>query len=132
MKSVELFGCLISPKILRCCVQYVGEHCRDGKEFLWSFVRVFFFKWAIIFLQDFLVVHCCKGVALIYSAPIQKTPFIKKYHNFSSNMHNINSVFTGVFNCWCVACKNVERAAYSQLRLHITGEYNRQQAGISC
>ncbi len=37
----------------------------------------------------------------------------------------------GVFICRRVACEDAGRAAYSQLRLHTTGEYNRQQAGIS-
>ncbi len=41
---------------------------------------------------------------------------------------DINGVFMGVFSCRCVACE----AAYSQLRLHVTGKYNRQQTGISC
>ncbi len=41
-------------------------------------------------------------------------------------------VFEGVFICRHVVCENAERAAYSQLRLHVTDEYNRQQAGISC
>ncbi len=44
--------------------------------------------------------------------------------------HN-NGVFTGIFTRQCVACEDAGRAAYSQLRSHITGEYNRQQAGIS-
>ncbi len=43
-----------------------------------------------------------------------------------------NGVFTGVFSCWRVACEDAGRAAYNQLCLHITGEYNRQQASISC
>ncbi len=30
------------------------------------------------FLQDFLVVYCCKGAVLIYSVLIQETLFIKK------------------------------------------------------
>ncbi len=38
----------------------------------------------------------------------------------------------GVFNCRHVVCEGALRAAYSQLRLHVTGEYNRQQADISC
>ncbi len=42
-----------------------------------------------------------------------------------------NGVFKGVFTCRRAACEDAERAAYSQLRLHVTGEYNRQQAGIS-
>ncbi len=42
-----------------------------------------------------------------------------------------NGVFTGVFSCWCVVCKDTGWAAYSQVRLHVTGEYNHQQAGIS-
>ncbi len=37
----------------------------------------------------------------------------------------------GVFTCRCVACEDAGQAAYSQLRLHPTGEYNPQQAGIS-
>ncbi len=45
---------------------------------------------------------------------------------------NINGVFMGVFSCWCVACEDAGWAAYSQLRLHVTGKYNCQQAGISC
>ncbi len=43
-----------------------------------------------------------------------------------------NGVFTGIFTCLRVACEDAERAAYSQLHLHVTGEYNHQQAGISC
>ncbi len=43
----------------------------------------------------------------------------------------INVVFTGVFTCRHVACEDAGRAAYNQLRLLVTGEYNRQQAGIS-
>ncbi len=39
----------------------------------------------------------------------------------------------GVFTYQRVACEeNAGRAAYSQLRLHVTGEYNHQQACISC
>ncbi len=49
---------------------------------------------------------------------------------YNTLLHN-NGVFTGVFTCRCAACEDAGRAAYSQLRLHITGEYNRQQAGIS-
>ncbi len=37
----------------------------------------------------------------------------------------------GVFTCRRVACEDTGRAEDSQLRLHVTGEYNRQQAGIS-
>ncbi len=44
----------------------------------------------------------------------------------------INGVFTGVFTCRCVACEDAGRAAYSQLHLHVTGKYYRQQTGISC
>ncbi len=44
----------------------------------------------------------------------------------------MNGVFTGIFSCRHVACEDAGRAAYSQLSLHVTGEYNRQQAGISC
>ncbi len=43
-----------------------------------------------------------------------------------------NGVFTVVFSCWCVACEDTGRAAYSQLCLHVIDEYDRQQAGISC
>ncbi len=43
----------------------------------------------------------------------------------------INGVFTGVFTCQRVACEDAGRAAYSQLRSRVTGEYNRQQASIS-
>ncbi len=43
-----------------------------------------------------------------------------------------NGVFTGAFTCRHVACKDIRQATYSQLHLHVTGEYNRQQAGISC
>ncbi len=42
-----------------------------------------------------------------------------------------NGVLSGVFTCRRVACEDAGWAAYSQLHLHITGEYNRQQAGIS-
>ncbi len=42
-----------------------------------------------------------------------------------------NGVFTGVFSCWHAACEEAGRAAYSQLCLHVTGEYNHQQACIS-
>ncbi len=31
-----------------------------------------------------------------------------------------------------VACEDARRAAYSQLCLHFSDEYNRQQAGIGC
>ncbi len=37
----------------------------------------------------------------------------------------------GIFTCQRVACEDAGRVAYSQLRLHVTGKYNRQQAGIS-
>ncbi len=37
----------------------------------------------------------------------------------------------GVFTRRRVACEDAWLAAYSQLRLHVTGEYDRQQAGIS-
>ncbi len=37
-----------------------------------------------------------------------------------------------VFTCRCVACEDAGRAAYSRLRLHVTDEYDRQQAGFSC
>ncbi len=43
----------------------------------------------------------------------------------------ITVFFTGVFTFQNVACKDAGRAAYSQSRLHVTGEYNRQQAGIN-
>ncbi len=46
-------------------------------------------------------------------------------------LKDINGVFIGVFSCWHVACDNAGQTAYSQLRLHITGEYNHRQAGIS-
>ncbi len=44
----------------------------------------------------------------------------------------INGVFTGVFTCWRAACEDAGPAEYSQLHLHVTGDYNRQQAVISC
>ncbi len=44
----------------------------------------------------------------------------------------INGVFKGVFNRRCAACEDAGQAAYSQLRLLITGKYNRQQAVNSC
>ncbi len=44
----------------------------------------------------------------------------------------IKGVFTDVFSRRCVACEDAGRAVDSQLHLHVTGEYNRQQAGISC
>ncbi len=50
--------------------------------------------------------------------------------SFDNNLSKINSVFTSVFTWWRVACKDAGRAAYSQLHLHVTGEYNCQQAGI--
>ncbi len=37
-----------------------------------------------------------------------------------------DGVFAGVFSYWGVACEDAGQAAYSQLRLHVTGEYNRQ------
>ncbi len=37
----------------------------------------------------------------------------------------------GIFSCWRVACEDAGQSAYSQLRLKVTGEYNRQQAGTS-
>ncbi len=40
-------------------------------------------------------------------------------------------VFAVVFSYQHVACEDAGRAAYSQLHLHVTGGYNRQQAGIS-
>ncbi len=40
----------------------------------------------------------------------------------------INSVFTGVFGRWCVACEGVGRPVYSQLCLHVISEYTLQQA----
>ncbi len=40
------------------------------------------------------------------------------------------TVFSRAF-LLAVACEDTGRAAYSQLRLHVTGECNRQQAGIS-
>ncbi len=33
-------------------------------------------------------------------------------------------VFKGVFSCQYVACEDAGWAAYSQLHLHVTGEYN--------
>ncbi len=42
-----------------------------------------------------------------------------------------NGVFTDVFTYRHAACEDTERAAYSQLHLQVTGEYNRQQAVIS-
>ncbi len=36
-----------------------------------------------------------------------------------------NGVFAGVFSSWYVACEDAGQAVYSQLRLHVTGEYNR-------
>ncbi len=35
-----------------------------------------------------------------------------------------SGVFMGVFSRWCVAREDAGRAAYSQLHLQITGEYN--------
>ncbi len=56
------------------------------------------------------------------------------YTRFSRGLDNCilhnNGVFAGVFTCRCVACEDTARAAYSKLHLHVTGEYNRQQAGI--
>ncbi len=46
--------------------------------------------------------------------------------------HHTKGVFTGVFSCRRVASEDAGRAAYNQLHLHLTGEYERQQAGISC
>ncbi len=40
-----------------------------------------------------------------------------------------NAVIMGVFSCWHVACEDIEWAAYSQLGLHVTDKYNRQQVG---
>ncbi len=54
-----------------------------------------------------------------------------KYSKYSLKAKNINGVFTGVFTCQHVACEDAGQAAYSQLRLYITGKYNHQQAGIS-
>ncbi len=42
-----------------------------------------------------------------------------------------DGVFSGVFTCRLVACEDAGQAVYSQLHLHVTGEYNRQQVGIS-
>ncbi len=44
----------------------------------------------------------------------------------------INRVFMSVFSYWCVACEDAGWAVYSRLRLHVTGEYNCQQAGTTC
>ncbi len=52
-------------------------------------------------------------------------------HHVSTSCWNNNSVFTGIFTCQRVTCEDAGLAAYSQLCLHVTGEYNRQQAGIS-
>ncbi len=54
-----------------------------------------------------------------------------KIYNFLYHFLN-NGVFTGVFSCWRVACEDAGQAVYNQLCLHITGEYNHHQAGISC
>ncbi len=35
------------------------------------------------------------------------------------------------WTCRRVACEDAGQAAYRQLRLHVTGKYNRQQVGIS-
>ncbi len=43
-----------------------------------------------------------------------------------------NGVFTAVFIHRHAACEDAGQAAYSQSYLHVTGEYNYQQAGISC
>ncbi len=45
--------------------------------------------------------------------------------NISNNCNN--GVFTGVFTCQRVACEDAGRAAYGQLRLHVTGEYNHRK-----
>ncbi len=44
---------------------------------------------------------------------------------------SLKVVFTGVFTCQRLTGEDAGRAAYSLLRLHVTGEYNHQQAGIS-
>ncbi len=41
-----------------------------------------------------------------------------------------NGVFIAIFTYRRVACEDAGPAAYSQLHLHVTGEYNCQQAGI--
>ncbi len=67
---------------------HVSEYCHDAK--ISSTFLFCFFEMVDHFLQDFLVVHCCNGVALIYSVMIRKTLFIKEnyHHNLSSTTHN--------------------------------------------
>ncbi len=61
-------------------------------------------------------------------------PYVTVWNFYSDGclFVNISGVFTGVFTCRHIACEDPDWAAYSQLHLHVTGEYNRQQAGISC
>ncbi len=57
-----------------------------------------------------------------------KIHFKKLWKNFWEILENFdenNGVFTGFFTCRHIACEDAERAVYSQLCLHITGEYNR-------
>ncbi len=84
-----------SKNSLMVCGALLG--CKNiSLTFLWG---CFFFEMGDHFLQDFLVVHCCNSVALIYSILIQKTLFIKKYyhHNLSSTTYNFG--FFGGWRC---------------------------------
>ncbi len=58
--------------------------------------------------------------------------YMSKNVSISVTVSPNNGVFTGIFTCRRVAREDAERAVYSRLHLHVTGEYNRQQAGISC
>ncbi len=78
MVGVEQFRHLVSPKIQWRYGQHVGEYCRDEKELLQPFCEGGFSEMDNHFLQDFSVVHCFNGVALIYSVLIQKILLIKK------------------------------------------------------
>ncbi len=65
--------------------------------------------------------------------PIEKEFIMVSSENIASSKdHHNNGVFMGILSCRCVACEDAGRAAYIQLHLHVTGEYNRQQAGVSC
>ncbi len=72
VERMEWFRCLISPKIWQQCVQHVASIVAMQKNFFDFFVK------AVFFMQDFLVVHCCNGVALMYNVPIQEALFKKK------------------------------------------------------
>ncbi len=72
-----------------------------------------------------------KFVISKYDEILKKFPKRRNISENSKKFIRINGVFTCVFTCRRVACEDTKRAAYSQLCLYVTGEYNHQQGGIS-